>query len=94
MLLSGALLAACGGDNTPSKVQSPGAPESAKTQVLEAGADVLQDKDPLENLDAYLDGFHFVSGDMRMQMEAHHYCGAHGVGARRSPARGLGGEAA
>ena len=69
------ILLSCGGDNTPSKVQAPGERESARTQVLEAGAEVLQDKEPLEAFDAYLDGFHFASGDMRMQMEAHHYCG-------------------
>ena len=69
------MLLSCGGDNTPSQVQAPGAGESAKTQALEAGADVLQDKEPLEAFNAYLDGFHFASGDMRMQMEAHHYCG-------------------
>ena len=69
------ILLSCGGDNTPSKVQSPGGRESGKTQALEAGADLLQDKEPLEAFNAYLDGFHFASGDMRMQMEAHHYCG-------------------
>jgi hypothetical protein len=69
------VLMSCGGDNTPSQVQAPGARESAKTQALEAGADLLQDKEPLDGFNAYLDGFHFASGDMRMQMEAHHYCG-------------------
>ena len=69
------ILMSCGGDNTPSKVDTPGSPESAKTQVLEAGADLLQDKTPLDGFNAYLDGFHFASGDMHMQMEAHHYCG-------------------
>src|SRR6186713_926592 len=69
------MLLSCGGDNTPSQVQAPGAGESAKTQAPEAGADVLQDKEPLDAFNAYLDGFHFASGDMRMQMEAHHYCG-------------------
>jgi hypothetical protein len=69
------LLLSCGGDNTPSQVQSPGERESAKTQALEAGADLLQDKGPLDAFNAYLDGFHFASGDMHMQMEAHHYCG-------------------
>ena len=70
-----ALLAACGGENTGSKVAAPGAEESAKTKVLAAGAALLQDKAPLKTLDAYLDGFHFYSGNMQGQMEAHHYCG-------------------
>ena len=67
-------LAACGGDNTASAVKAPGAAESATTKVLELGAAVLQQKPPIEALNAYLDGFHFYSGRMAMQMEAHHYC--------------------
>jgi hypothetical protein len=73
-LLTVAGLAACGGDNTGSNVKAPGAPESAQTRVLEAGAAALQNKPPIEALNAYLDGFHFYSGRMRGQMEAHHYC--------------------
>lgn len=69
------LLAGCGGENTGSNVDSPGAPETAKTQALEAGANLLQDKAPLGQLNAYLNGFHFYSGRPDAQMEAHHYCG-------------------
>lgn len=29
---------------------------------------------PIAALNTYLDGFHFMSGDMNQQMEAHHYC--------------------
>jgi hypothetical protein len=68
-------LAACGGENTDSKVATPGAGETATTKALEAGADMLQEKAPLDALNAYLDGFHFYSGDMKGQMEAHHFCG-------------------
>jgi hypothetical protein len=67
-------LGGCGGENSGSNVQSPGAGESTKTQVLEAGAAIMQDKPPVEALNAYLDGFHFYSGNMKGQMEAHHYC--------------------
>ena len=67
------LLSACGG-KTGSNVQAPGAPQSAATKVLEAGAVVLQDKPPVEAINAYLDGFHFYSGKQQIQMEAHHYC--------------------
>ena len=70
-----AVLAACGGDNTSSNVAVPGADESAKTVTLEAGANLLQGKAPLNSLNAYLDGFHFYSGNPQSQMEAHHYCG-------------------
>lgn len=69
------LLANCGGENTPSKVDAPGDDTSARTRGLEAGASLLQDKTPLRTLDAYLDGFHFANGSLDAQMEAHHYCG-------------------
>jgi hypothetical protein len=67
------LLTACG-KQTQSNVQAPGAPASAKTRVLEAGAVALQNKPPVEALNAYLDGFHFYNGRPAVQMEAHHYC--------------------
>jgi Protein of unknown function (DUF1264) len=70
-----ALVAACGGENTDSKVSAPGEKESAETKVLEAGADAMQAQAPLRSLNAYLDGFHFYNGNMQAQMEAHHYCG-------------------
>jgi hypothetical protein len=69
-----AAAASCGGGNTSSNVQPPGAEKSSKTQVLEAGAAALQAKAPLDRLNVYLDGFHFYNGNMDGQMEAHHYC--------------------
>lgn len=70
-----AALSGCGREsNTASSVTAPGAPESAKTKALEAGAVVLQDKPPIEAINAYLDGFHFYNGRPKVQMEAHHYC--------------------
>ena len=74
LILSVALLG-CGGGNTGSNVATPGDKQSATTEALEVGADVLQSKAPLDALNAYLDGFHFESGDLQAQMEAHHYCG-------------------
>lgn len=68
-------LQGCGGDTTSSPVSTPGRAESGKTALLEAGAAVLQDKAPVAQLNAYLDGFHFYSGNLHGQMEAHHYCG-------------------
>ncbi len=72
----GAVLACvgCGGKNTESAVQAPGTDTTAKTDVLEAGAALMQNKEPLEALNAYMDGFHFYNGNMKGQMEAHHYC--------------------
>ena len=68
------LLAACGDRNTPSTVQAPGEDAKTKTKVLEAGTALLQGKQPLEALNVYMNGFHFYNGDMKAQMEAHHYC--------------------
>lgn len=70
-----ALFAACGGERTDSNLTAPGREETAKTKALEAGAGLLQGKAPLRALDAYLDGFHFYSGNPQRQVEAHHYCG-------------------
>jgi hypothetical protein len=67
-------LPGCGGDNTPSQTTAPGDEPSTETKVLEAGTAVLQDKEPLDALNVYMDGFHFYSGNMQAQMEAHHYC--------------------
>ncbi len=68
-------LFACSGPAAPSNVEAPGAARSTKTAALETGARVLQEKAPLSALNTYLDGFHFYNGDLRGQMEAHHYCG-------------------
>lgn len=67
-------LSACGGHQTGSDVDAPGREETPVTQALDAGASALQDKPPIEALNAYLDGFHFYNGRMDAQMEAHHYC--------------------
>ncbi|HBX06376.1 MAG TPA: DUF1264 domain-containing protein, partial [Leclercia adecarboxylata] len=51
----------------------PGESPSAKMRTLETGAQVIQSRPPVEAISAYLDGFHFYSGDKNGQMEAHHY---------------------
>ena len=68
------LLSACGADNTASAVDVAGKAAAPGTRALDAGAALLQDKPPIEAINAYLDGFHFYSGRMQAQMEAHHYC--------------------
>ncbi len=73
VLIIFATVASCGGDNTGSNVEAPGAEKSAKSKTLEAGADLLQDKGPLKKINAYLNGFHFYNGNIGAQMEAHHY---------------------
>ncbi|MDB5261468.1 MAG: hypothetical protein JWQ14_749 [Adhaeribacter sp.] len=67
------LLLNCGGENTGSNVKAPGGEKTAKSGVLETGAELLQDKTPLNKVNMYLDGFHFYSGRLEGQMEAHHY---------------------
>lgn len=71
LFLSG--LIGCGGNNTQSNVEAPGSDKSAKSKTLEAGADLLQNKGPLNKINAYLNGFHFYNGNINAQMEAHHY---------------------
>ena len=66
-------LVACGGKNTASNVEAPGADKSVKSKTLEVGADLLQNKSPLKKINAYLNGFHFYNGNLGAQMEAHHY---------------------
>jgi hypothetical protein len=73
-LVSAVALTACGERKTESPVAPAGATESGKTKVLEAGAAALQNKPPIEAINAYLDGFHFYNGRQKVQMEAHHYC--------------------
>src|SRR4051794_5645955 len=68
------LLTECGGGNTESRVRETGAPTSTGTKVLEAGSRALQSAGPVKGLDIYLNGFHPMSDNAGMQMEAHHYC--------------------
>lgn len=73
-VITATALAACGGKTTESSIKTPGDEHAAKTRALEVGADVLQNKPPIEAINAYLDGFHFYNGNIKAQMEAHHYC--------------------
>ncbi|MDD5577649.1 MAG: OBAP family protein [Methylobacter sp.] len=57
-----------------STVQPQGKEKTFKTQVLEAGAALLQSDSPLEPMNIYLDGFHAAKEDPSHQMEAHHFC--------------------
>jgi hypothetical protein len=63
----------CGGKNSPSNIEAPGSEKDAKSKSLEVGADLLQNKSPLNKINAYLNGFHFYNGNINAQMEAHHY---------------------
>ncbi|MBV6809356.1 OBAP family protein [Xanthomonas campestris pv. pennamericanum] len=72
LLIGLALCASC--SRSPPSVTPPGAPETPKTNVLEAGAKVLQPSGPVGKLDIYLVGFHPMKDAPDEQMEAHHYC--------------------
>jgi len=69
-----ALYTGCGGRNTAPSVETPGRERSARTKALEAGAAVMQDMTPIDQVHLYVCGFHFYNGDMARQVEAHHYC--------------------
>jgi hypothetical protein len=66
-------LAGCG-DARPPAATPAGAPESATTDALEAGATALQRDTPPDKLNIYLVGFHPMKDDPQHQMEAHHFC--------------------
>ena len=68
------LLAGCDGPNTAPTVDAPGRETTAKSKVLEAGAMVMQDRTPVDQIHMYVCGLHFYNGDMTRQVEAHHYC--------------------
>lgn len=52
----------------------PGGEKSTKSTMLGLGADLLQSKGPINDINMYLNGFHFYADDMGRQIEAHHYC--------------------
>ena len=68
------LITSCGGNSSDSAVDPPGRDETTKTEILKAGAELLQDKGPFKPMDIYLVGFHPMKDDPSHQMEAHHYC--------------------
>jgi hypothetical protein len=69
-----------GGQANEGAARRDDADKSAKTRTLEAGARVLQDTTPVDQLQMYLDGFHnykreaLLPKEKQHQMRAHHYC--------------------
>jgi hypothetical protein len=59
---------------TSSQAPAPGVAKETWTKILGIGAAVLQNTTPVNQLDMYLDGFHFQHERMDIQEEAHHYC--------------------
>jgi Protein of unknown function (DUF1264) len=54
--------------------EPPGAGKTAKTKLLEAGAEMLQGEGPINAIHQHVCGFHFYADDMKRQVRAHHYC--------------------
>jgi hypothetical protein len=74
VLMVGSTAALLGAAESVRGVEPEGDGKSAKTEVLELGAKVLQTDAPLEGMDVYLVGFHPMKDDPMHQMEAHHFC--------------------
>ncbi|HWI13710.1 MAG TPA: OBAP family protein, partial [Burkholderiales bacterium] len=66
-----AALAGCGNGDKP-KVSPPGDPASSKTVAPKTGA--APQASPVGGMDVYLEGFHPMKDDPKLQVEAHHYC--------------------
>jgi hypothetical protein len=47
---------------------------STETKMMGLGSRLLQGKSPIDQIDAYVCGLHFYSGDMSRQVIAHHFC--------------------
>jgi hypothetical protein len=69
-----AYFVACQSETREAQVTPPGRETTARTEVLKAGAEVIQSNLPTDKLDVYLVGFHPAKDDPHHQMEAHHYC--------------------
>ncbi|KAL9624170.1 MAG: hypothetical protein Q9160_001692 [Pyrenula sp. 1 TL-2023] len=62
----------------PSQPDAPAspaqAPLSAKSQILETGASIVQDFKPIKQICAHLNAFHVYADDPGRCVEANHYC--------------------
>jgi len=54
----------------------PGEPMDLKKQMMCAGQAMLSKFTPVNQICNHIVGFHFYSGDIKRQVEAHHYCSA------------------
>jgi hypothetical protein len=69
-----------GGQAMQGPGREDGAEKRTRTRLLEAGAAMLQDTTPVDQIQQYLDGFHnfkreaTLPGEQQHQMRAHHYC--------------------
>lgn len=75
-LLAGLLVSSALSAQTPpaSEPHAPGGEKTAKTKLLEAGAELLQSDGPVGAIHAHVCGFHFYAGEQQRQVRADHYC--------------------
>jgi hypothetical protein len=59
---------------TRTRLRQPGRHKKVKTRVLEAGAAILQRLTPIQQINLYLDRFHFQNGHLDRQVRTCHYC--------------------
>jgi len=75
LLASMLTLAGCTGmGERHSSTDVPGKATSTQSQLLEAGASMLQTDTPPSSLNVYLVGFHPLKKEPLHQLEAHHFC--------------------
>ncbi|KAJ6464611.1 hypothetical protein C8R47DRAFT_1188278 [Mycena vitilis] len=57
-----------------SGAQTPGDPLSTKSTILETGAALVQDFEPVKQICAHLNAFHVYASDPHRFVETNHYC--------------------
>ena len=72
LIAAGAATSGC--TDSTAETAPPGAEPTTKTEVLKAGAALLQTQAPLRAMDVHLNGFHPLKDDPAHQMEASHFC--------------------
>jgi len=56
--------------------ETPGDSKTFKKSAMEMGTNVIQSFEPFKNFKTHMCGFAFYNGDMKRQVELHHYCAA------------------
>jgi len=74
-LVAGYLISGFVSSRNKDSAETPGESLSLKKRALDTCADMMQKFAPLKNIHSYLHGWHFYNGDIKRQVEAHHYCG-------------------
>lgn len=67
-------MSTCAKSSGPGLSGIPGDPRTVKSKVLETGAAVVQDFQPVKQICAHLNAFHVYANDPTRCVEANHYC--------------------